>query len=87
MLTYKYYKFPSKDLIPKFWPSNVSVSEIGTVRKKNMYDELGNVISTGSEDPAWHINVCYSGSADLSHIQQYEITVKTPNRLWFGQQL
>lgn len=87
MLTYKYYKFPNKNVVPKFWPNNVSVIEIGPMRvTQSVYDSLGNVISTGTEDSAWHINICYSGNADLSHIEQYEIFVKTPKRIWFGQQ-
>lgn len=86
MLTYKYYKFPNKDLVPKFWPENVSVIEIGPIKKsKSVLDELGNVISPGIEDTAWHVNVCYTGAADLSHIKEYEIFVKTPKTVWFGQ--
>lgn len=88
MLTYKYYKFPSKDLIPKLWPDGVSISIIGQMKSKNdLYDELGNKIYSGPENSYWHVNVCYEGHADLSFVQQYEIQVNTPDRIWFGQNI
>lgn len=69
MITYKYYRFPSKDIVPRYWPNNVNVSEVGLLLSH----------------PGWHINVCYQGKADLSHIQEYEITVQTPTQIWYGQ--
>jgi hypothetical protein len=80
-MTYKYYKFPTKDYVPTFWPKNVSVSEIGFI-PSNKLDYNGNKII----DSSWYVNVSYNEFVDLSTITPYEIQVKTPNRLWFGQQ-
>lgn len=88
MITYKYYKFPSKEYVPKIWPTNVNISEIGLIKENDaIYDNEGNEIEPIKYKEGWHVNICYQGNADLSGIESFEITVLTPNRLWFGQQV
>ena len=77
-ITYKYYKFPDKIFMPTMWPENVDVSEIGLIQKKEDLEK-------GIIDNSWYVNVSYSGNIDLSHLRFYEINVKTPRRIWFGQ--
>ncbi len=88
MITYKYYKFPSKELIPPLsaWPSNVSVHEVGLISNNDaVYNNLGQEVEPQTFIPGWHVNVCYPDTADLSFVQEYEITVTNPRCIWFGQ--
>jgi hypothetical protein len=86
MITYKYYKFPSKELVPKVWPVNVSINEIGTIYNNDgIYNELGEQIQPPTPKQGWHVNICYQGNINLSHLQQYEINVQSPNHIWYGQ--
>jgi hypothetical protein len=88
MITYKYYKFPNKDLVPKpgEWPENVFYYEIGTLYNNDgVYGPGGVVIEEPTPKPGWHVNVCYQKQADLSFLNQYEINVETPNCVWGSQ--
>jgi len=76
--TYKYYKFPDKSFMPVLWPDNVDVSEIGFIQKKED-------IERGIIDQSWYVNIVYYGNVNLKHIKHFEIDVKTPRRVWFGQ--
>lgn len=85
-MTYKYYKFNDESDAPTSWPSGVSVSVVGRIiEQKPIYDDGGVVIQPPTYKPGWHINICYSGNIDLSRLQQYEIQVGSPRRIWFGQ--
>ena len=91
-ITYKYYRFPTKNEIPKLeeWPINVSYSNVGTIYDNDAeYDELGNIIKPQTPKPGWHINVSYNTNplVNLDFIKQYEIDVKTPRYLWLGQEV
>jgi hypothetical protein len=88
MITYKYYKFENKESVPSIWPDSVNVDEVGLIKETDpVYDENGNVIQPATYKDGWHVNVCYQGDVDLSFIQQYEINVGNPKRIWFGQQI
>lgn len=87
-MTYKYYKFPNKQVVPSRdkWPREVSVEEIGTITNKDgVYDEHGAVIQPPTVKEGWHVNICYQGTINLDFIKQYEIDVITPKRKWMGQ--
>jgi hypothetical protein len=85
-MTYKYYKFPNKESVPKQWPLNVSVNEVGIMYNNDeVYNELGELVTPPTPKEGWHVNVCYQGQVDLDSIKQYEIQVNTPLRKWFGQ--
>jgi hypothetical protein len=85
-MTYKYYKFNNENEVPKSWPTGVSVSVVGRIiDQQPVYNESGIVIQPPTYRPGWHINICYKGNIDLTHLQKYEIQVKTPKRVWFGQ--
>jgi hypothetical protein len=85
-MTYKYYKFPNKNLVPKIWPEGVSVSEVGLIKKINpVYDDHGNIIEPPQYHDGWHVNVCYRDNVNLDFLNEYEITVNNPKQKWFGQ--
>ena len=89
-ITYRYYKFPSKEtaLKKEDWPSSVSCYEIGTLYNNDAeIDELGRIIKPATPKSGWHINISYNTNPmiDLSFVQQYEIYVQTPSNLWLGQ--
>jgi hypothetical protein len=89
-MNYKYYKFPSKQLAPSLtqWPEDVSVEVIGQIKDTpGVYDENGYEILPPTYIDGWHINVAYQGYVDLSFVQQYEINVHSPRRVWFGQEI
>jgi hypothetical protein len=88
--TYKYYKFPSKEAVPKpeEWPSNVSYSEIGLMYNNDAkLSPTGSVLIPATAKPGWFVNVCYNTNPliNLDFIKQYEINVETPSFLWLGQ--
>lgn len=88
MITYKYYRFPSKDLVPnpERWPDGVFYYEIGTILNNDgIYDVSGCELQAPTAKPGWHVNVCYEGIKNLNFIQQYEIQVNSPNCTWSGQ--
>jgi|688.fasta_scaffold217793_2 hypothetical protein len=88
-MEYQYYKFPNKESVPslELWPSNVSVYEVGIIKRKDeVMDEWGNEIEPAEYFDGWHINVCFEEKADLDFIQQYRINVSSPDYLWYGQQ-
>jgi len=89
-MTYKYYKFPSKEDMPPLnkWPQNISINEIGTiVNNDGVFNEFGEVIKPPTVKPGWHVNVCYQGNVNLEFVKQYEINVQTPMRTWLGQEV
>lgn len=72
--------------MPKVWPDGVSVSVIGRiVDEQPIFNEQGVVIEPATYKPGWHVNVCYNGDINLTHLEQYEIEVNSPRRIWFGQ--
>jgi hypothetical protein len=77
-ITYKYYKFDSKEQMPTLWPDNVDITEIVFIRKEEDLERR-------YIDNSWYVNVVYSGNVDLNFLKPFEITVKTPRRVWFGQ--
>ena len=88
MITYKYYNFPTKDLVPKpnEWPEGVYYYELGTIfNKDGEYDVNGLVLQSPTAKPGWHVNVCYQKPINLDFIQQYEIDVTSPECIWSGQ--
>jgi hypothetical protein len=86
MITYKYYKFPDKNTVPSFWPSNVNVHEVGKIFDTYpVYNSLNMEVTPGTYLSGWHVNICFEGELDLSSIQQYEIVVNNPICKWFGQ--
>lgn len=88
MIEYKYYKFPSQGDVPNDdeWPIGVNVDQIGKIiDQPGTYDEEGNELTSPTYLDGWHVNVCYQNGADLSFIQEYEIQVNSPVRVWFGQ--
>lgn len=85
-MTYKYYKFNKEEEVPKLWPSGVSVSVVGRIiDTPPVYNESGIIVEPLTYKPGWHINICYKGNTNLSHLNQYEIQVNSPRRTWFGQ--
>jgi hypothetical protein len=89
-MIYKYYKFPSKKTMPPLneWPEGICIEEVGLIKKTNeVLDEQGNEIVPPVYFDGWHVNVVLQGYVDLSFVQQYEIHVNTPRRLWFGQEI
>jgi hypothetical protein len=90
MLQYKYYKFPSKDLVPPRdeWPEGVSVSEVGQiVDQPGTYDEEGNQLTAPTFIEGWHVNIVHQNEPDLSFVEQFRIEVNTPIQIWLGQQV
>lgn len=86
MITYKYYKFPSKISVPTNWPQGVCVHQVGNIFSTYpTYNNLNIEITPGVFLSGWHVNVCYEGNIDLSFVKQYEITVGNPKCKWFGQ--
>jgi hypothetical protein len=88
MITYKYYKFPSKEIMPPLsaWPLEVNIHEVGPIGNNNaVYNSLGQEIQPQTFLSGWHVNACYQGTPDLSFVQQYEIVVNNPKCIWFGQ--
>lgn len=85
-MIYKYYKFNTEEEAPKSWPPGVSVSVVGRIiDTPAVYNENGIVLEPPTYKPGWHINICYEGNVNLNHLQQYEIQVNSPRRVWFGQ--
>lgn len=89
-ITYRYYKFPTKDLAPKpeQWPSEVSYFEVGTLYNNDaIINEQGIVVKPPTAKTGWFVNVCYNSNPliKLDFIQEFEINVQTPNYLWLGQ--
>jgi hypothetical protein len=87
-MEYRYYKFPTKESVPdlKLWPANVSVYEVGYIKKKpEVMDNFGNEIEPAEYLDGWHVNVCFEGEADLNFLEGFRINVKSPNYIWFGQ--
>jgi hypothetical protein len=85
-MVYKYYRFNSKEEAPEFWPAGVSVSVVGRIiDQEPVLNEQGIIIEPSTYKPGWHVNICYNGDVNLTHLEQYEIEVKSPRRIWFGQ--
>lgn len=85
-MTYRYYKFPNKESVPTNWPTGVSISEIGLIENTEpVYDDRGYEITPATYLDGWHVNVCSQSDINLDFIKEYEITVNTPRRKWFGQ--
>lgn len=89
-ITYKYYRFPSKELVPspEKWPLNVSYSEIGLLYNNDAeFNESGDIIKLPTAKPGWYVNVSYNSNPliNLDFIKEYEIPVETPSFLWLGQ--
>jgi len=88
-MTYKYYKFPNKNLVPptQAWPKNVSVFEIGYILNDDgVYNNVGEEIKAPTLKPGWFVNVCYQDDVNLDFVKQYETVVNSPRYKWFGQQ-
>jgi len=89
-MNYKYYKFPNKSSMPPLssWPEGVTIEVVGKIKKnKEVLDDLGNEIKPPVYFNGWHVNVVFQGLVDLSFVQQYEIHVNTPQRIWLGQEV
>ncbi len=92
-MVYKYYKFPTQGDVPNDdeWPANINIDQVGKILEKpGTYDALGNEITPPTYKNGWHVNICFKeGSVGnyyfLYSLEQYEINIKTPNRVWFGQ--
>jgi hypothetical protein len=83
---YKYYRFNNEQEVPQTWPPGVSVSVVGRIiDTPPVYNESGIVTEPLTYKPGWHVNICYTGNVNLSHLNQYEIQVNSPRRVWFGQ--
>lgn len=90
MITYKYYNFPNKNLVPKpyEWPEGVYYYEVGVIYNQDgIRDQNGITIQAPTSKPGWHVNVCYQKPVNLDFIQQYEINVNSPEYVWSGQKL
>jgi hypothetical protein len=64
--------------MPTLWPENVDVSEVGFIQKKEDLER-------GFIDQSWYVNVVCYGDVNLDYLDYFEINVKTPRRVWFGQ--
>lgn len=87
-MTYKYYRFPNKNLVPSLdkWPKSVSVCEIGIMYNNDgEYNDLGDEIKPPTPIYGYHVNICYQGEVNLDFVKQYEIEVQSPKRKWLGQ--